>query len=133
MAKGTAIPACMLACIIAMLMASCHNKPLVETQIAFSLSDTMISMCAFEKASVEKVKNEIRLFGKITADNSKMAQVYPVVGGVVTSINIELGDYVHQGQILATIQSSEVAQFQKEKVRRDKWCRDRREKSAGGQ
>jgi membrane fusion protein, heavy metal efflux system len=42
--------------------------------------------------------------------------VYPVVGGVVTAINIELGDYVTQGQILATIQSSEVAQFHKEKL-----------------
>src|SRR5689334_436227 len=98
------------------LLASCEKDSPAENQTAFSLSDTMMHKCAFGKAKVEKVKNEIRLFGKITADNSKMAQVYPVVGGVVTAINIELGDYVHQGQVLATIQSTEVAQFQKEKL-----------------
>ena len=75
-----------------------------------------MNRCKFEKAKKEKVVNEIRLFGKITADNNKMAQVYPIVGGVVTAINIELGDYVHQGQVLATIQSTEVAQFRKEKL-----------------
>lgn len=99
-----------------LLLLSCGHEQEGDNRIAFSLSDTMMHKCAFEKAKVEKVKNEIRLFGKITADNSKMAQVYPVVGGVVTAINIELGDYVHQGQVMATIQSSEVAQFQKEKL-----------------
>lgn len=99
-----------------LLLASCSQKKHEEDRVAFSLSDTMMQRCSVEKARIEKVKNEIRLFGKITADNSKMAQVYPVVGGVVTSINIELGDYVQQGQVLATIQSTEVAQFQKEKL-----------------
>ncbi len=45
-----------------------------------------------------------------------MAQVYPIVSGIVKSINVELGDYVKQGQVLASIQSSEVASFQKEKL-----------------
>jgi cobalt-zinc-cadmium efflux system membrane fusion protein len=101
--------------LLGLVLFSCDHEQAVENSIAFSLSDTMMHKCAFEKAKVEEVKNEIRLFGKITADNSKMAQVYPVVGGVVTAINIELGDYVRQGQVLATIQSTEVAEFQKEK------------------
>src|SRR5215510_4351217 len=97
----------------ALFLFACHGKRADETQLAFSLSDTMMHRCEFKPAKMEKVKNEIRLFGKFAADNSKTAQVYPVVGGVVTSINIELGDYVTQGAVLATIQSSEVAQFQK--------------------
>lgn len=80
------------------------------------MSDTMMAKCSFHNTSIEDVKSEVRLFGKISADNNKLAQVYPIVGGVVTSINVELGDYVKQGQILATIRSSEVARFQKEKM-----------------
>ncbi len=99
-----------------LLLLACQKEPPVETGIAFSMSDTTMARCEFKKAKLDTVMNEIRLFGKITADNNKMAQVYPVVGGVVTSINIELGDYVKQGQVMATIQSSEVAQFQKEKL-----------------
>jgi cobalt-zinc-cadmium efflux system membrane fusion protein len=86
-----------------------------DLETAFALSDTMMARSGFEKVVLLPVKNEVRLFGKITAANNKMAQVYPVVGGVVTSINVELGDYVREGQVMATIQSSEVAQFQKEK------------------
>ncbi|MEO7988694.1 MAG: efflux RND transporter periplasmic adaptor subunit [Chryseolinea sp.] len=116
MMNRISLSVCLFTLVILGSITSCNKKPVEENDVAFSLSDTMMTMCKFHKATLEKVKNEIRLFGKITADNNKLAQVYPVVGGVVTSINIELGDYVHQGQILATIQSTEVAQFQKEKL-----------------
>lgn len=98
------------------LLNSCSDKQVEETATAFSMSETMMEKCEFYEAKNEVVKNEIRLFGKITADNNKMAQVYPIVSGIVKSINVELGDYVKQGQILASIQSSEVASFQKEKL-----------------
>ncbi len=64
---------------------------------------------------LQEVRNELRLFGRITADNNKLAQVYPVVGGNVVRINVELGDHVKQGQVLAVIRSSEVAELQKER------------------
>lgn len=99
-----------------LLLNSCNNKQAEETAIAFSMSETMMEKCEFHQVKYEEVKNEMRLFGKITADNNKMAQVYPIVSGIVKSIHVELGDYVKQGQILASIQSSEVASFQKEKL-----------------
>jgi cobalt-zinc-cadmium efflux system membrane fusion protein len=99
-----------------LLINSCGNRQAEETLTTFSMSDTMMSQCEFYKVKNEEVKNEIRLFGKITADNNKLAQVYPIVSGIVKSINVELGDYVKQGQVLANIQSSEVATFQKEKL-----------------
>lgn len=100
----------------ACLIVSCKQKAAPTLDTAFALSDTMMARSGFEKVALLPVRNEIRLFGKIAADNNKTAQVYPVVGGVVTSINVELGDYLHEGQVMATIQSSEVAQFQKERL-----------------
>lgn len=99
------------------LCMSCGDKKQSqEVSVAFSASDTMLAKCEFFQLQPEDVKNEIRLFGKITADNNKMAQVYPVVSGIVKSIHAELGDYVKQKQVLASIQSSEVASFRKEKL-----------------
>jgi cobalt-zinc-cadmium efflux system membrane fusion protein len=100
----------------AIAMSGCHKELKEETQQVFSMSDSMMAKCKFYKAAIAQVKNEIRLFGKITADNNKMAQVYPIVSGVVKTINVELGDYVTQGQLLASIQSGEVAAYQKEKL-----------------
>ncbi|HTN45696.1 MAG TPA: efflux RND transporter periplasmic adaptor subunit [Flavipsychrobacter sp.] len=107
------------ACILILslcIIASCKGKKQSEESGAFQLSDTMMAKCTFYKATPQPLKNEIRLFGKISADNNKLAQVYPIVGGVVTDIHVELGDYVKQGQVLATIRSSEIARFQKERM-----------------
>lgn len=98
------------------LLISCNNKPLEEETKAFSMSETMLKQCEFYTASSDIVKNEIRLFGKIEADNNKTAQVFSPVGGVVKTIKGGLGDYVKQGDVLATIQSTEIASFQKEKL-----------------
>ncbi|MER3464945.1 MAG: efflux RND transporter periplasmic adaptor subunit [Chitinophagaceae bacterium] len=98
------------------IISSCGTKQTEKTATAFSMSETMMEKCEFHKTEMADVKNEIRLFGKITAANNKMAQVYPIVSGIVKSINVELGDYVKQGQVLASIQSREVASFQKEKL-----------------
>lgn len=95
---------------------SCNEKPQEEMAKAFSLSDTMLAKCEFFDAAQQDVKNEIRLFGKITVDNNKLAQVYPVVGGNIISINAELGDYVNRGQLLATVRSTEVAEFNKQQL-----------------
>ena len=94
----------------------CKQEEKEETITVFSMSDTMMERCKFYKVATQQVRNEIRLFGKIKADNNKILQVYPIVSGVVKYIHVELGDYVKQGQILASIQSSEVAEFQKQKL-----------------
>lgn len=98
------------------LGAGCKSPLDDETHIAFSMSETMYNLCEYSVAESQIVRNEIRLFGRIEADNNKIAEVHPSVSGVVTSIRTGLGDYVKQGQVLATIQSIEVASFQKEKL-----------------
>ncbi len=98
------------------LGAGCAKEKQEETVKAFTMSETMMKQCRFGKSEMSDVKNEIRLFGKMTANNNKVAQVNPVVSGVVKSINVGLGDYVRQGQALALIQSGEVAAFRKERL-----------------
>ncbi|GAO43835.1 efflux RND transporter periplasmic adaptor subunit [Flavihumibacter petaseus] len=106
----------LVAAMMLFLLAGCKSRKMEETAVAFSMSDTMYRQCAFINAELQQVKNEIRLFGKIATDNNKTAQVYSVLSGVVKSINVGLGDRVSQGQLLAVLQSSEVATFQQEKL-----------------
>ncbi len=99
------------------LLYSCKSS-IPETPVVsgFSMTDTMMSKCEFYTTTSQEVKNEIRLFGKIQPDNNNLAHVYSIVGGNVMKINVELGDHVKKGQILAMVRSSEVAGFQKEKL-----------------
>lgn len=101
---------------MALLTNACKNKILEENATAFSMSETMMKKCQFYEVKNEEVKNEIRFFGKLEADNNKTAQVFSAVGGLVTSINVGLGDFVKQGDVLATIQSSEVAKYEQERL-----------------
>lgn len=95
---------------------ACTTPPKAETASPFELTDTMLAHCEFANAREQQVENELRLFGKVQADNNKLAQVYPAVGGNVMKINVELGDYIKQGEVMATVRSSEVANFQRERL-----------------
>ncbi len=95
---------------------NCTHKAVESQASHFVLSDTMASKCSFFKTKIDSVKDEIKLFGKITAANNHLANVYPIVGGNVIKINVELGDFVPQGKVLATIRSSEVAGFEQQKL-----------------
>lgn len=92
------------------------QKKITHEEVAetFVLSDKMLSTTKTASAVVEPLKNELNFYGKIVADNNKMIEIFPVVGGNVTQVFVELGDYVKKGQLLATIQSTEVAGFEKE-------------------
>jgi cobalt-zinc-cadmium efflux system membrane fusion protein len=104
----------MLVAITLLVVACKTEKKEDEVQSAFAMSDKMLSTTKTTVAKPEQIKTQLNLYGKITADNNKMIEVYPVVGGYVTDVFVELGDYVKKGQLLATIRSTEVASFEKE-------------------
>jgi len=86
-----------------------------EVVSSFVLSDAMMQRTKFDTARVEDIKNELKLFGKVTPDNSKVSEIFPIVGGNVIEVNVELGDYVEKGKVLAVIKSGEVAELDRER------------------
>lgn len=94
----------------------CGHVAKVQDQSRFVLTDTMKKHMVLNTVEPKLVFGGLRLYGKIAADNSRQAQVYPVVGGSVSKVNVELGDFVHQGQVLAVIRSSEVAEYEKQRL-----------------
>ena len=99
------------------LLFSCkHKAEEKETKETFVLSNTMLKTTTTSLAKRQTVKNELNFYGKITTDNNKMIEIFPIVGGNVISVNVELGDYVKKGQILASIRSTEVADFDRQLI-----------------
>lgn len=102
-------------CILAAFVSSCKNeKPATEIKETFVLSDKMYATTKTDIAVKIPLQNELNFYGKITADNNKMIEIFPIVGGNVSKVYVELGDYVKKGQLLASIRSTEVASFEKE-------------------
>ncbi|MBK0403833.1 efflux RND transporter periplasmic adaptor subunit [Adhaeribacter sp. BT258] len=82
----------------------------------FCLTDTIASMIKVEKAQLQPVENQLPLSGKITFDEQKVFKVFPLVGGYVQQVKVELGDYVQKGQTLAVLKSGEVADLKQELI-----------------
>lgn len=85
-------------------------------QNSFIISDTMMSRIKIDTAKISTVKNTLILNGKIVADENHLVEVYSIVGGNVIFVDVELGDYVKKGQILAIIKSSQVAEYERQLI-----------------
>jgi cobalt-zinc-cadmium efflux system membrane fusion protein len=96
-----------------MILFSCSDpKADPPADNKFCLSDTMQQKVQVEEVKLQTVKTSIALSGKIEANEDKWVKVFPVVGGVVEEMKVQLGDYVTRGQTLAVIRSSEIADYQ---------------------
>jgi len=100
----TCIPAVIFSCKEKIIDPPANNK--------FCLSDTMQKKIQIDTVKSETVRKSIALSGKIEANEDQWVKVYPVVGGMVEEMKVQLGDYVTRGQTLAVVHSSEIADFQ---------------------
>ena len=76
---------------------ACHNKiPETKAKAPFCLTDTLQKKAVIDTVKLQIVKNIISLSGKIEANEDKWIKVYPVVGGIVDEMKVQLGDYVTQ-------------------------------------
>ena len=93
---------------------NCKKEESEPVEKGFEITETMLKTTTFATAKIEPLKNEIKFFGKISADKNKLIEVFPMVGGKVEKVYVELGDYVQKGQVLATIRSTEAAGYEKD-------------------
>lgn len=95
---------------------SCQKKEETAQKQAFSLTDTMMRRIQLQAVQTQPVRNQLRLVGKVAADENKVIDVFPLVGGNVEAVNVELGDYVKKGQTLAVIRSGEIADYERQMI-----------------
>lgn len=77
-----------------------------------ALSAEQITAAGIKVAAVGhgKLAREVSVPGKIVAAADRMAQIVPKVGGTVTEAKKNLGDTVEKGEVLALIESREMAE-----------------------
>jgi membrane fusion protein, heavy metal efflux system len=98
------------------LATSCGKEEEQKEAQAFKLTTTVSQGKEIAEAKTQPVTTELILNGKITLDEDKVARVFPLAGGFVKELYVELGDYVKKGQVLAIIRSPEIAGFTREGV-----------------
>lgn len=103
---------------VAMLLVSCHSEKQEDNS-----SNTEIIPVQVLPIRQQEITAEIPLAGKFTTDDETMLSFK--TGGVIRSIAVDEGDFVRKGQVLATLDLTEInalvqqAELGLEKAKRD--------------
>lgn len=89
-----------------------RRAPETAAAPAFHITDEVMKELRIDTVKERPMLNELSLAGQITPDEDHTAKIFPLVGGVVEKVNVELGDYVRQGQQLTIIRSGKIADLQ---------------------
>lgn len=95
--------------VCAAFFASCSNHQAEPVKDNSPVPDSIIKNVQTAPVVLESDGDIIKLNGKIQPNESLQAKVYALVSGKIESVSVVLGDYVHKGQTLAVLKSSEVA------------------------
>jgi len=107
----------LLAVIAALILQSCSEKQQeIPKDDKFILTDSLISMLQTDTVKGADNQAELNLSAKITPNEEKTVNIYPMVSGVVQSVPAKRGDKVAKGQLLATMSSGDMAGFDKEVI-----------------
>jgi membrane fusion protein, heavy metal efflux system len=100
--------------LILSLFFSCKKKETETVDTKFKLTETLSKEKELAEATIETVQSELLLTGKVSFNEDKVARVFPLAGGFVRDLTVELGDQVQKGQVMAIIRSPEIAGFARE-------------------
>jgi cobalt-zinc-cadmium efflux system membrane fusion protein len=92
-----------------LFMTGCGEHSTESPKSDNPVPDSIVAKAETAAVTFTDVAESVKLNGKIQPSESKQAKVYALVSGRIKSMSVELGDYVRQGQTLAVLQSTEVA------------------------
>jgi len=86
-----------------------------EVENGDCLPDGMVSRISIDEAFESKIIRSLKLPGNIEVNKDRVFRVHPTAGGIITNVQVRLGDRVQKGQVLATVQSPDIAAFNRDK------------------
>jgi len=92
-----------------------NSKP-EQVEHKLVLTDSLQQLISIDTAVMRSISTPLNLSGQITFVQDKVVEVFPLFGGNVVEVHAELGDYVKKGTLLATLRSSEIADFQQQEI-----------------
>ncbi len=80
------------------------------------ITDSLLNRLLIDTVQQANNKSDLIFSAKITANEDRKSELFPMVSGSVNRVNVRLGDQVMAGQTLASVTSSEMAGFDKEVI-----------------
>jgi len=93
-----------------------HEHGATEKTTITSLTDEQIKEVGIQFGQIEQKNLTARITanGVLNVPNNNRSNVTPLYGGVIQSLNVQLGDHVRKGQTIATIINPQFIQLQED-------------------
>lgn len=94
----------------------CSDHKTEATPEKFSITDSLINRLLIDTVQQANNQSDLIFSAKISANEDRKSELFPMVSGLVNRVNVRLGDQVTAGQTLASVTSAEMAGFDKEVI-----------------
>ncbi len=100
-------------CIIAVfiIFSACNGPKRGVEKPKYVIADSLLKTLHIDSVTKCPLINSLTLTGKVSFNEEKVNRIFPMLSGVITDVNVQLGDYVTKGQKLGIIRSSEMAGY----------------------
>jgi cobalt-zinc-cadmium efflux system membrane fusion protein len=98
-----------------LIIVGCEPAP-EAVPSGFVLSETMLKEMKTVPTQETEVVTELGVTGRVSFNEDRVSRVFPLTGGFVQELRVELGDFVQKGQVLAIVRSPEIAGYTKEEI-----------------
>ena len=96
-----------------LLMQSCSSSQPQTTEAPekYVLPDSLVKTLNIDSVQSLGYSSAITLTGQVDYDEDHVVKIFPMVSGVAQDVRAMLGDYVHQGDVLAVLRSSDMTGY----------------------
>ncbi len=108
--------------VLALLTAGCEkksrqvvqDKPETNNSQVLTLTPSQMRYVKIDTVKEVKAAAQISAVGEVSFAEDNVVRIYPIVSGSVEEVKASLGDYVTKGQLLATLLSTNISEYQRD-------------------
>jgi cobalt-zinc-cadmium efflux system membrane fusion protein len=93
------------------VFAACNDRKPEPENPKYVIADSLLKTLQIDSVMNCPLVYSLTLTGKIAFNEDKVVRIFPMVSGMLTDVNVQLGDYVQKGQKLGVIRSGEMAGY----------------------
>jgi cobalt-zinc-cadmium efflux system membrane fusion protein len=102
---------------VSFIIQGCSEHPKEQPKDdKFILTDSLVNRLMIDTVRNPNSETNLSFSARIAPNEETTARIFPMVSGSVRAVPVKLGDHVSKGQVLATLGSPEMANFDKDAI-----------------